>query len=256
MSCVFRGYSNSNQKAKQYSRKIATKKLQNWDQNLANPLLALAGFKQPSPDLIRTSVFVHSGGITNVHFLQTVFKRRTAESEGFKSSFPLLYRLFANVCVGFLCFYIITKPSFLSDQRVLWISLCLQNSLEKIDNCVHTGSDLFFVLYSTIDRASFEEASLLCQYLLKTKNINPACLVLVGNKSDLKHFREVEEYEGRLLAQALECGFCQLSASEGFDDSQTVLYNTLRQYVNTQKHGSPSIRVFIDNVLSRKKSMS
>lgn len=131
-----------------------------------------------------------------------------------------------------------------------------KNSLEKIDNCVHTGSDLFFVLYSTIDRASFEEASLLCQYLLKTKNVNPACLVLVGNKSDLKHFREVEEYEGRLLAQALECGFCQLSASEGFDDSQNVLYNTLRQFVNTQKHGSPSIRVFIDNVLSRKKSMS
>lgn len=137
-----------------------------------------------------------------------------------------------------------------------YTSLCLQNSLEKIDNCVHTGSDLFFVLYSTIDRSSFEEASLLCQYLLKTKNVNPTCLVLVGNKSDLKHFREVDEYEGRLLAQALECGFFQLSVSEGFDDSQNVLYNTLRQYVNTQKHGSPSIRVFIDSVLSRKKSMS
>jgi len=129
-----------------------------------------------------------------------------------------------------------------------------KNSLEKIDNCVHTGSDLFFVLYSTTDRSSFEEASLLCQYLLKTKNVSPACLTLLGNKSDLKHFREVDEYEGRLLAQALECGFFQLSVSEGFDDSQNVLYSTLRQFVNTQKQGS--IRVFIDNVLSRKKSIS
>ena len=40
MSCVFRGYSNSNQKAKQFSRKITTKKLQNCHKNLANPLLA------------------------------------------------------------------------------------------------------------------------------------------------------------------------------------------------------------------------
>ncbi|XP_067036013.1 ras-related and estrogen-regulated growth inhibitor-like [Acropora muricata] len=131
-----------------------------------------------------------------------------------------------------------------------------KNSLEKVDNCVHTGSDLFFVLYSTTDRSSFEEASLLCRYLLKTKNINPACLILLGNKTDLKHFREVDEYEGRLLAQALECGFHQLSVSEGFVDSQNVLYNTLRQFVNSQKQGSPSIRLFFDNVLSRKKSVS
>lgn len=141
-------------------------------------------------------------------------------------------------------------------EVITCIFISLQNSLEKIDNCVHSGSDLFFVLYSTTDRSSFEEASLLCQYLLKTKNVNPACLILLGNKTDLKHFREVHEYEGRLLAQALECGFYQLSASEGFDDSQNVLYNTLRQFVNAQKKGSPSVRVFIDNVLSRKKSVS
>lgn len=141
-------------------------------------------------------------------------------------------------------------------EVITCIFISSQNSLEKIDNCVHSGSDLFFVLYSTTDRSSFEEASLLCQYLLKTKNVNPACLILLGNKTDLKHFREVHEYEGRLLAQALECGFDQLSASEGFDDSQNVLYNTLRQFVNAQKKGSPSVRVFIDNVLSRKKSVS
>lgn len=94
---------------------------------------------------------------------------------------------------------------------------------------VCSKADLFYILYSTTESASFQEATLLTKYLTKTKNVPSSKMVLIATKKDLKHMINVTEYEGRLLALDLGCLFYYISNREGF--SQDVLLEPLRKVV-------------------------
>lgn len=117
-----------------------------------------------------------------------------------------------------------------------------QNSTEKMQNCI-SFAELFFVLYSTTDRTSFEEASLVARYILQDKSLTSgATVMIVATKCDLEHLREVEEKEGRLLAKDLNCEFYQVSNSEGYLETQELLYESLQRCLNKNK-SSPLTRV-------------
>lgn len=117
-----------------------------------------------------------------------------------------------------------------------------QNSTEKMQNCI-SFAELFFVLYSTTDRTSFEEASLVARYILQDKSLTSgATVMIVATKCDLEHLREVEEKEGRLLAKDLNCEFYQVSNSEGYSETQELLYESLQRCLNKNKL-SPLTRV-------------
>ena len=104
-------------------------------------------------------------------------------------------------------------------------------------------AELFFVLYSTTDRTSFEEASLLARYILQDKSLtSTATVMIVATKSDLEHSREVGEQEGRLLAKDLSCEFYQVSNSEGYLETQELLYDSLKRCLDKNK-SSPLTRV-------------
>ena len=104
-------------------------------------------------------------------------------------------------------------------------------------------AELFFVLYSITDRTSFEEASLLTRYILQDKSLgSTATIVIVGTKSDLGHLREVDEQEGKLLAKDLNCGFYQVSNSEGYMETQELLLEALKCCLDKNK-SSPLSRV-------------
>lgn len=99
------------------------------------------------------------------------------------------------------------------------------------------------MLYSTIDRTSFEEASLVARYILQDKSLTSgATVMIVATKSDLEHLREVEEKEGRILAKDLNCEFYQVSNSEGYLETQELLYESLQRCLNKNK-SSPLTRV-------------
>lgn len=134
-----------------------------------------------------------------------------------------------------------------------------QNSTEKMQACI-AFAELFFVLYSTTDRTSFEEASLLTRYISRDKSLGSSTIImLVGTKSDLEHTREVEEHEGRLLASDLNCGFYQISNSEGYVETQELLFEALRLCLEKNKP-SPFSRVkegLVETAKSlRKRSVS
>lgn len=104
-------------------------------------------------------------------------------------------------------------------------------------------AELFFVLYSTTDRTSFEEASLLARYILQGKSMGPTVtIMIVATKADLEHAREVEEREGRLLAKELSCEFYQVSNSEGYLETQELLFDSLKRCLYKNK-SSPLTRV-------------
>ena len=124
-----------------------------------------------------------------------------------------------------------------------------------MQSCI-SFAELFFVLYSTTDRTSFEEASLVARYILQDKSLTSgATVMIVGTKCDLEHSREVEEKEGRLLARDLNCEFYQVSNSEGYLETQELLYESLQRCLNKTK-SSPLTRVKEGLVSFRKRSFN
>lgn len=111
-----------------------------------------------------------------------------------------------------------------------------KNSTEKMQICM-SFAELFFVVYSTTDRTSFEEASLLARYILQGKPLGPAgpTIMIVGTKADLEFAQEVEEQEGRLLAEELGCGFYQVSSAEGYLETQELLFDSVKRCFDKSK---------------------
>lgn len=111
-----------------------------------------------------------------------------------------------------------------------------KNSTEKMQMCM-SFAELFFVVYSTTDRTSFEEASLLARYILQGKPLGPAgsTIMIVGTKADLEFAQEVEEQEGRLLAEELGCGFYQVSSAEGYLETQELLFDSVKRCFDKSK---------------------
>ncbi|XP_012880537.1 PREDICTED: ras-related and estrogen-regulated growth inhibitor isoform X1 [Dipodomys ordii] len=73
----------------------------------------------------------------------------------------------------------------------------------------------FVLVYDITDRGSFEDVLPLKNVLDEIKKPKPATVVLVGNKADLAHSRQVSAEEGRRLAAQLACGFYECSACTG-----------------------------------------
>lgn len=111
-----------------------------------------------------------------------------------------------------------------------------KNSTEKMQLCM-SFAELFFVVFSTTDRTSFEEASLLVRYIIQGKHLGPTgpTIMIVGTKSDLEFAREVEEQEGRQLAEELNCEFYQVSNAEGYLETQELLFDSVKRCLDKGK---------------------
>uniref|UniRef100_A0A8B9LKQ1 Ras-related and estrogen-regulated growth inhibitor n=1 Tax=Astyanax mexicanus TaxID=7994 RepID=A0A8B9LKQ1_ASTMX len=72
--------------------------------------------------------------------------------------------------------------------------------------------DGFILVYDITDRGSFEEVAPLRSLLEEVKRPKHAPLVLVGNKADLEHARQVPTEEGERLAADMACAFYECSA--------------------------------------------
>lgn len=105
-----------------------------------------------------------------------------------------------------------------------------KNTEKKLEKFTSFG-DLFFILYSIIDRFSFMEARRLGRYIRKVRK-NDCSLVLVGTKTDLVHHRKISENEGIQLAKELGSVFCEISIAEGYVETNALLYDSLRLYLN------------------------
>ena len=110
--------------------------------------------------------------------------------------------------------------------------LFTQNTEQKMEKCASFG-DLFFILYSITDRFSFTEAKRLSRYIRRVKN-NECVLVLVGTKKDLKRYRRVGTSEGQGLAKETCSAFWEISISEGFVETNSLLNDSLRLRLNNK----------------------
>ncbi|KAA8579980.1 hypothetical protein FQN60_005515, partial [Etheostoma spectabile] len=91
-----------------------------------------------------------------------------------------------------------------------------QEDIQQKEGHVRWG-DGFVIVYDITDRGSFEEVAPLRSLLEEVKKPKNVPLVLVGNKSDLDHVRQVGTEEGERLAAEMACAFyeCSACANEG-----------------------------------------
>uniref|UniRef100_A0A8B9QT32 small monomeric GTPase n=1 Tax=Anas platyrhynchos TaxID=8839 RepID=A0A8B9QT32_ANAPL len=88
-------------------------------------------------------------------------------------------------------------------------------------------ADSFVLVYSICDRASFDILPPKIQFIKAAKegqSQEKVPIVIVGNKRDLHHQREVSSEEGRLLALSLDCGFYEVSAAEAYHGALMVFH--------------------------------
>ncbi|KAI3366464.1 hypothetical protein L3Q82_000597 [Scortum barcoo] len=91
-----------------------------------------------------------------------------------------------------------------------------QEDIQQKEGHMRWG-DGFVIVYDITDRGSFEEVAPLRSLLEEVKKPKNVPLVLVGNKSDLDHVRQVGTEEGERLAAEMACAFyeCSACANEG-----------------------------------------
>ncbi|GAA5847795.1 hypothetical protein JCM9279_006637 [Rhodotorula babjevae] len=70
----------------------------------------------------------------------------------------------------------------------------------------------FLIVYSTTSRASFDRVERFRHQVARVKDSDSVPVVLVGNKIDRVHEREVETRHGEELAKRLGCAFIETSA--------------------------------------------
>ncbi|MFT7806726.1 ras-related and estrogen-regulated growth inhibitor-like protein [Arapaima gigas] len=97
-------------------------------------------------------------------------------------------------------------------------------------------ADGFVLVYSICDRASFNAVARQIHHIRSTKDslgVEKVPIVIVGNKRDLQHCREVSSEEGRLLGLATDCPFYEVSAAENYQSILTMfhgLINRVKEY--------------------------
>ncbi|KAJ7986501.1 hypothetical protein DPEC_G00340530 [Dallia pectoralis] len=89
-------------------------------------------------------------------------------------------------------------------------------SLPDHVTCSIQWADAVVLVYSVTDRSSFDLISQLHQLVSRAGGANLPPVILLANKADLLHMRQVDSQQGPVLASALGCSFYEVSASEDY----------------------------------------
>ncbi|KAG5870081.1 hypothetical protein JTB14_001137 [Gonioctena quinquepunctata] len=116
-------------------------------------------------------------------------------------------------------------------------------------------ADACVVVYDITCRNSFTQATDMLQRVLQLRNQIPT--VLLGNKADLEHLRQIEKLEGRTVAVQNNCQFYEVSVAE---NSPTIysafdaILNECRSVQSTQKTRKFSVSKMIGTLIGNANS--
>uniref|UniRef100_S4RQ75 small monomeric GTPase n=1 Tax=Petromyzon marinus TaxID=7757 RepID=S4RQ75_PETMA len=89
--------------------------------------------------------------------------------------------------------------------------------------------DTFLLVYDTTDRCSFDEIAQIKAQIDEIKKPQIVHTVLLGNKIDLDHARQVSVEDGERLAVELGCAFFECSACNGDGCISDAFYDVCRE---------------------------
>ncbi|KAL3280332.1 hypothetical protein HHI36_017821 [Cryptolaemus montrouzieri] len=102
--------------------------------------------------------------------------------------------------------------------------------------------EAFAIVYAVNDRHSFHEAQEILNQLTKLKLPSYYTSLLLGNKKDLEHCREVCVDDGHELSLKYSCQFYEVSAAENFAGVSLAFQSLLREARSVQLLKSLPIR--------------
>ncbi|XP_029811225.1 ras-related and estrogen-regulated growth inhibitor-like protein isoform X2 [Suricata suricatta] len=126
-------------------------------------------------------------------------------------------------------------------------------------------ADGFVIVYDISDRSSFALAKALVYRIREPqtshcKRAVESAVLLVGNKQDLCHVREVGWEEGQTLALDNRCQFCELSAAEQCLEVEMMFIRIIKDILTNFKlkekrrpSGSKSMAKLINNVFGKRR---
>lgn len=120
-----------------------------------------------------------------------------------------------------------------SNQLTLILLSYFQSTGESSLESRTLWADGLVLVYSITDRKSFEEVRDLHNLLIPFKQ--KIVVMIVGNKSDLEHERQVSKTEGYSLAEIFKCIFVECSASDGYPKVAEVFHELYREVLKRKK---------------------
>eukprot|EP00296_Roombia_truncata_P000621 JP436302.1.p1 GENE.JP436302.1~~JP436302.1.p1 ORF type:complete len:189 (-),score=86.44 JP436302.1:267-833(-) len=103
------------------------------------------------------------------------------------------------------------------------------------DQYMRTGQG-FLVVYSITSRSSFDEVSAFREQISRVKDSDKVPIVIVGNKVDLEHDRQVSTVEGRELAKSFGVPFLETSAKVRINVEDSF-YELVREIRRSEQKG-------------------
>ncbi|KAK6472629.1 ras-related protein R-Ras2 [Huso huso] len=99
----------------------------------------------------------------------------------------------------------------------------------------------FLLVFSVTDRGSFEEIYKFQRQILRVKDRDEFPMILVGNKADLEHQRQVTQEEGQQLARQLKVTYMEASAKIRMNVDQAFheLVRVIRKFQEQECPPSP-----------------
>ncbi|KAM4014438.1 ras-related and estrogen-regulated growth inhibitor-like protein [Anomaloglossus baeobatrachus] len=127
----------------------------------------------------------------------------------------------------------------------IWDSVCPQRP--SLQSCVSEEqlrwADGFILVYSICDRDSLSVVRQQLQRIRQLKKRHrSAPVIIVGNKRDLQHRRQISSEEGRLLAMATDCDFFEISAAETYHGSLVVFQQLLESVSRSSSKKNTGIK--------------
>ncbi|KAK9500045.1 hypothetical protein O3M35_001387 [Rhynocoris fuscipes] len=127
------------------------------------------------------------------------------------------------------------------------LDTCPKNEDELPSNDILNWADGCFFVYSITDRISFN-------YIRRVKELmcEMTPIVLIGNKGDMVHLRQVSTDEGEILAKDYECWFSELAASEQVTQVAEAFHELCREVLTVRRKNKQSL---LDRMLGSKSTV-
>lgn len=95
-------------------------------------------------------------------------------------------------------------------------------------------ADALVIVYSIVDRDSLKAAKTVLEHL--NKRVHGAIpVLLLGNKTDLEHARQVARDDVTLLAHQFKCSHCEVSAAESFSPVNSIMQQLLEDGIQFRR---------------------
>lgn len=130
---------------------------------------------------------------------------------------------------------------------------CPKSLMELPSSDTLSWADGLVLVYSITDRASFNYVRQLWQPIqdARGKEQKEVPMVLLGNKGDMVHLRQVSSEEGEILSKDFDCNFGEVAAADQVVEVAEAFHDLCRDVHQARRKNKTSL---LDRVLGSKGS--